>query len=307
MARACAPEKSGSARLAGIELGGTKAIAVLSDGKSILAHHQIATRGPERTLDELNAILRGWDEAAGLTAMGIATFGPVQLNPSRPAYGHMLDTPKTGWSGADIAGELIRGLACPWRLDTDVNAAALAEWRSGAAQGCNSVAYITVGTGVGGGLVINGQPVHGAMHPEVGHLRLRRVTGDAFPGACRFHGDCIEGLVSGPALARRFGMEAPDVADDHSGWVNVAADLGELAAAILLTTSAERIVMGGSVALGRSFLFAHIRQGALGALNGYLPHVDELTIADVVVPAALGASAGPLGAIELAGIAAGAI
>ncbi|WP_305097180.1 ROK family protein [Croceibacterium aestuarii] len=289
-----------TAPLAGIELGGTKAIAVLSDGEQITARHAIPTGAPDETLGALNGFLREWDAERSLAGIGIASFGPVALARNSADFGHILKTPKPGWSGVGVVRLLLEGMERPFRLDTDVNAAALAEHRLGAARGCDSVCYVTIGTGVGGGLLVGGEPVHGAMHPELGHLSLRRVVGDDFPGTCGFHGDCIEGLVSGPALAARFGMPAEAIADDHPGWGKVAGDLGQLAAAILLTTSAERIVLGGSVALGRPFLLPLLRAEAVRALGRYLPHVDAETIGEIVVLAALGDRAGPMGAIELA-------
>lgn len=291
---------AGLTRLAGIELGGTKAIAVLSDGQRIIAQERIATGAPEKTLAALNAMLHGWHARHALDAIGIASFGPVQLDPASADYGHILETPKPGWRGAAVAQSLLDGLPSPWLIDTDVNVAALAEYRLGAAQGCDSVCYVTIGTGVGGGLVIGGRPVHGAMHPEIGHLSLRRVVGDDFPGACRFHGDCIEGLVSGPALAARFGMAGEDIPDDDPRWARVAADIGRLAATILLTTSANRIVLGGSVSLQRPFLLPMLHDEAIRSLGGYLTHIDAATIGTIIVLAALGDQAGPMGAIELA-------
>lgn len=291
---------AGRAALAGIELGGTKAIAVLSDGQQVIAQETIPTGAPEETLGALNDILRSWDRERGMEGLGIASFGPIGLDPASADYGRILDTPKPGWSDTAVAQLLLCGLECPWLIDTDVNAAALAEYRLGAAQGCDSVCYITIGTGIGGGLVIGGRPVHGAMHPEIGHLRLRRVPGDEFPGACRFHVDCVEGLVSGPALAARFGMAGEAISDGEPGWSRVAADLGQLAAAILLTTSADRIVLGGSVSLRRQFLLPMLCEEAVRSLGGYLPHVDAAKIGNIVVLAALGDHAGPMGAIELA-------
>lgn len=287
-------------RLAGIELGGTKSIAVLAEGGSIVEQRTLPTAAPAETLAQLNAVLREWQEAGKLAALGIASFGPVGLDPASADYAKMLDTPKPGWSNVAIGDGLTAGLDCPWAIDTDVNAAALAEYGSGSAMGCDSLCYVTIGTGVGGGLVIGGRPVHGALHPEIGHLRLRRASGDSFAGICRFHSDCIEGLVSGPALAARFGAKGEAIADDHPLWAHVAADLGELASSILLATSAERIVFGGSVALGRQFLLPLIRSHVVAAIGGYLPHVSSGTIADLIVLSLLDAGAGPLGAIALA-------
>ena len=288
------------ARLAGIELGGTKSIAVLAEGDRIIAQEARPTTSPERTLAALNEVLRGWDRDAKLDALGIASFGPLQLAPDRPNFATILETPKAGWSQAPVAAALVEGLSCPWRIDTDVNGAALAEYRWGAGRGCESACYITIGTGVGGGLLIAGRPVHGAMHPEIGHLRLRRVPGDGFAGICPFHGDCIEGLISGPALSARFGVPAEEIPDDDPLWANVVADLSELAGVLLLTHSAERILFGGSVALSREFLLSDVRKAVVAHLGSYLPFLNAATASQVIQVAQLGTRAGPLGAIALA-------
>lgn len=287
-------------RLAGIELGGTKSIAVLAEGGRIVACESTPTGSPESTLSALSEILRGWDSEGKLEALGIAAFGPLQLDSRLPGFGAVLATPKPGWSGADVAAQLARGLDCSWRIDTDVNGAALAEYRWGAAQGCESVCYVTIGTGVGGGVLLGGRPVHGAMHPEIGHLRLRRAPGDAFAGTCPFHGDCVEGLVSGPALAARFGMPADDIPDDHPLWEHVAADLAELVCALLLTNSPQRILFGGSVSLARERLLALAGKTAVARLGGYLPFMTEARAPHIVRLAGLGDQAGPLGAVALA-------
>jgi fructokinase len=291
-------------RLAGVELGGTKAIAVLAENERIIEQRTVPTGAPSETLGSLNGELLRWNREAPLNGLGIASFGPIGLDPASPDFATILDTPKPGWSGADVGTPLISGLSCPWTIDTDVNAAALAEYGLGSAVGCDSVCYITVGTGVGGGLVIGGRAVRGALHPEIGHLRLRRAAGDEFAGSCPFHSDCIEGLVSGPALAARFGQPAAAIPDDHPLWDHVAHDLGELVAAVLLTVSAEKVVLGGSVALGRASLLDRVRKHVVATLGAYLPHINERTIAEVMVLSRLQASAGPLGAIALAGSAA---
>lgn len=287
-------------RFAGVELGGTKCIAVLAHDSEIIARDVQPTGAPEETLGGLNAILREWDRERPLAGMGIASFGPLQLDSAQQAFGTMLTTPKRGWQGTRVAEVLTRDLACPWRIDTDVNAAALAEYRWGAATHCSSVCYITIGTGVGGGLLLEGRPVHGAMHPEIGHLRLRRAPGDGFAGTCSFHGDCIEGLISGPALAARFGCPAAQVPDDHPLWDHVAHDLGELLGAILLTHSANRILLGGSVPLTRQFLLPLALRHLVERLGNYLPYLDEEGAKNVVRLAGLGSDAGPLGAVALA-------
>jgi len=287
-------------RFAGIELGGTKAIAVLAKGNAIVDRTVIPTTDSDATLSALRAQLDEWDCLEPIDAVGIASFGPVQLDPQQPAFGHILATPKPGWTGAAVAPTLTDGLACPWRIDTDVNGAALAEYRWGAGAQCDSLCYITIGTGVGGGLLLESRPVHGAMHPEIGHLRLRRLPGDAFAGTCPFHGDCIEGLVSGPALAGRFGQDIREVADAHPIWRNVAADLAELCGTILLTTSAQRILFGGSVAMSRAFLLPWALALVVERLGSYLPFLRDNGADGIIVPAGLGVEAGPLGAIALA-------
>lgn len=287
-------------RFAGIELGGTKAIAVLAKGDRIVERRVVATVEPQVTLTALRSILDDWYAFAPFEGLGIASFGPIQLKARAHEFGQILPTPKPGWSGAALLEQLADGFACPVRIDTDVNAAALAEYRWGGGAGCDSLCYVTIGTGLGGGLLISGSPVHGALHPEIGHLRFRRAPGDTFGGVCPFHGDCIEGLISGPALARRFESDPADVPDDHPIWHHVATDIGELCAAILLTTSAERILFGGSVALSRPFLLPWVRDEVVERLAGYLPFVAPQNVGDIIQLAALGADAGPLGAIALA-------
>lgn len=287
-------------RFAGIELGGTKAIAILARGDAMVERHSIPTGPPIATLGALRAILDRWAGAGALAGLGIASFGPIQLDPAHPQFGQILATPKLGWTGAPVAATLGAGLGCPVAVDTDVNGAALAEYRWGAGRHCDSLCYITIGTGVGGGLVIAGQPVHGAMHPEIGHIRLRRVAGDPFAGTCPFHGDCVEGLVSGPALAARFGRDPAVAADDHPIWRDVAADIAELCGAILLTTSARRILFGGSVALSRAFMLPWVREIVVTQLATYLPFITMDMVGAIIKPAGLGADAGPLGAIALA-------
>ncbi|WP_269714770.1 ROK family protein [Caulobacter sp. NIBR2454] len=291
---------SGPERLVGVELGGTKAIAILADGDQITERVTLATQAPAETLGALRDQIDRWRALWSLQAIGIASFGPLQLDRGQPDYGTILATPKPGWSGARVAAMLTDGFDCPWDIDTDVNGAALAEHLWGAGKGCEALSYVTIGTGVGGGLLISGRPVHGAMHPEIGHLRLRRAPGDSFAGACPFHDDCIEGLVCGPALTQRLGMDAAAASDDHPAWRYVAWDIAELCGAILLTTSSERILFGGSVALERSFLLPLVRQILVERLGDYLPFVTAKSADSIIRAAALGPDAGPMGAIALA-------
>jgi len=285
--------------IAGIELGGTKAIAVLGRAGEILQQHTVPTTSPEETLGSLARCLDDWGVDQRISALGIASFGPIRIDPAAPDYGYILDTPKPGWRGADVGGILGGVLGCPLAIDTDVNGAALAEYFWGAGQGCDSLCYVTIGTGVGGGLVIGGRPVHGALHPEIGHLRLRRADGDGFAGTCPFHGDCIEGLIAGPALAARFGGDPANVREDDPRWMHVASDIAELAAAILLSVSAERVLIGGGVGTGRSFLLPHSRALLLERLGSYLPFVTEQSVEAILCSPALGDKAGPLGSLAL--------
>ena len=285
---------------AGVELGGTKGIAVVWREGLIVDRVQVPTTDPQVTLGSLNAWLVAHPLCNAFAGLGIASFGPVRLDPRAADYGRILATTKPGWSGAPVLEVLTHHLACPVLIDTDVNAAALAERRWGAGQGCDSIVYLTIGTGVGGGIVIDGRAVHGTLHPELGHLRLRRAAGDAFAGACPFHRDCIEGLISGPALAARFGGSIHDAAahDPRHGFV--AADLAELLAVLIMTLSPHKILVGGGVGLGVPGLL----DAAIGRLpaivNGYLPELDLPTLRAMIGPPALGADAGPLGAIALA-------
>jgi len=285
---------------AGVELGGTKSIAVLARGDEIVERVAGPTGTPEETLGRISQQLKRWQSEHGFAALGIASFGPLQLDRGLSGFGDMLATPKPGWSHARVAASLSEGLDCPWRIDTDVNGAALAEYRWGAGAGCSSVCYITIGTGVGGGLVIGGKPVHGAMHPEIGHLHLRRAPGDDFAGTCPFHGDCVEGLICGPALAARLGGDPAQVPDDDPRWQAIASDIAEMVGIILLTVSAQRVLIGGGVGLKRAFLLPRVRQMVLERLGPYLPFLDKDSIETIIAPPALGDDAGPLGAIALA-------
>ena len=285
---------------AGVELGGTKGIALVWRDGEIIERHRVPTTDPEQTLGALANWLAGHPLRDGFAGLGIASFGPVRLDPAAPDYGRILATTKPGWSGARVREMLTRAVACPVAIDSDVNAAALAEHRWGAGQGCSSLVYLTIGTGVGGGIVIDGRPVHGALHPELGHLRLRRAAGDPFGGTCSFHGDCIEGLIAGPALAARFGGSIHNAAPDDPRRDFLAADLAQLFAALILTLAPQRILVGGGVGLGVPGLLDAAIAKLPALLGGYLPELDPPALRALIGPPALGADAGPLGAIALA-------
>ena len=273
--------------LAGVELGGTKCVCILANGPdAILEQVTLPTGDLSQTLAAIRATLEGWR----FSALGIASFGPLDL-----AHGRIGDTPKAGWSGADL-GTLCTGV--PIVIDTDVNGAALAEGRWGAAQGLSSWAYITVGTGIGVGSIVAGRPVSGLGHSEAGHLRVPR-TDPSWPGACPFHRDCVEGLASGPAIAARAGVGGEILGPDHPVWADVAEALSGLCHNLVLSTLPERIVMGGGVMAGRPELLGKIQARLDRSLGGYGATAD-LDFKQYLVPPALGTLAGPLGAIALA-------
>jgi fructokinase len=232
---------------AGIELGGTKILARIVNGAGIIVGEgRFATSTPAHAIEDLTGCIGRAVAGRRLTALGVASFGPIVIDPDSARYGRLLATSKPGWSDFDLRAGLLGHFPVPMAIETDVNAAALAEQESGAGRGLRSVAYVTVGTGIGGALAIDGTALRGALHPEIGHLRLRRRPQDQVQSTCRFHEDCAEGLASGPAVKRRLGegrllQEAPEV------FALVAAYLGELAASLLLAWSPERIVLGGGV------------------------------------------------------------
>jgi fructokinase len=287
-------------RVAGIELGGTKSVAVLAHDDTIIDRLMVPTTLPGPTLAALVDQVAVWNAASPLAAIGIGSFGPIALDPADPAFGMITASPKPFWSHTDIRGVFAGAFAVPIGFDTDVAGAALAEGRWGAAQGCADHIYLTIGTGVGAGIVAGGRIVHGAGHPEVGHIRVRRKAGDIFAGACPFHGDCLEGLIAGPALAARCGMAGEAIPDDHPVWTHAAAELAEAMAMLILTLAPQRIVLGGGIAVKRPGLLAQVIAQTSVLLADYLAGYGPNALARCLVPAGLGADAGPLGAIALA-------
>ncbi|HEU4962171.1 MAG TPA: ROK family protein [Sphingomonas sp.] len=282
----------------GLELGGTKCLALRAEGRQIVECVSVPTTDPDATLGAIDALFGGWCAQRQPDALGIASFGPVGVDRDRADWGFMLQTPKAGWAGADIAGRYRRLLGVDIGFDTDVNAAALAEARWGEAIGTSCNAYVTLGTGVGVGIVVQGNPVHGRLHPEFGHLKARRMPGDRFKGNCPFHGDCIEGLVSGPAIAQRAGMPGEHIEDDHPVWSGVIHDLGALLASLILAVSPEKIALGGGIACARPWLVERARRAAVSSLGGYLEGLSN-DIDAIIGMTTLGKHAGPLGAIAL--------
>ncbi len=286
-------------RIAGVELGGTKAVAVLWHDGEIVDELRVPTRDPDTTFAGLLAGLTRWSEARPFAALGVASFGPVTLDPSADDYGYIRTTPKPGWSGTAVVPRLARHFACPIGIDTDVNAAALAEYRWGHGRGADSLVYLTLGTGVGGGVLQGGRALHGRLHPELGHLLLRRQPGDGFVGTCPFHRDCVEGLLAGPALHARFGVTAASVPADDPRWNVVIADLAAYLAVLLHSFAPNKILIGGGVAAGAPWIVERVLSLLLPLIGGYYPELDEHTLATMITPPGLGDAAGPLGAIAI--------
>lgn len=290
--------------LAGVELGGTKCVCLVGTGPDDIRSQLTLPTGsdPEATLRSIDRTLAGWETQYGpLEALGIASFGPVDLAPQSPRYGYIVSTTKPGWSDADVLGRLTRNRRIRVGFNTDVNGAALAERRWGAARGLDDLAYITVGTGVGVGLIVGGRTIFGCNHTELGHLRPVRAAGDSWPGSCAFHGDCVEGLVSGPAIAARAGIAAAEVRPDDPLWAFVSHALGQLLHAIVLTTAPRRILIGGGVMDTRPELIIRLRGELQSSLNGYVGAAEVgPDIEQYVVAPGLGSQAGPLGALALA-------
>jgi fructokinase len=289
--------------LAGVELGGTKCVCILGTGPDDIREQiSLPTLEPDATLTQVNSVLDAWQSRHGaFEALGLASFGPLDLRPQSPRFGHITCTVKSGWDGTDLIGRLARHRGIPLAIDTDVNGAALAEGRWGAAQGLDDFAYITVGTGIGVGLMVGGHTVFGCNHTELGHLRVARLRDDSWPGTCPFHGDCVEGLASGPAIAARAGLAGTAIPADSPVWEPAAHALSQLLHALLLATAPRKILIGGGVIQSRPELIRQVRQRFVASVNGYLD-LEDLTggLDDYVITPGLGAAAGPLGALALA-------
>lgn len=298
---------SGQPILGAIEAGGTKFVCAVGAGPDeVRATDRFPTTDPAATLARAAGFFRAaLDRGEPLASIGIASFGPIEVRVGRSAYGRVLATPKPGWSGADIVGPLA-ALGLPVALDTDVVGAALGEGRWGAARGLDTFVYVTVGTGIGGGAIIDGRVARGMPHAEMGHQSVARRPGDTFAGVCPFHGDCLEGLASGPAIAARAGRPAETLTGAAlAAAVELeAAYLADGFRNIVYTIAPQRIVLGGGVA-AMAGLIDRVRLELRASLGGY-PGIAEHDADDFISPAGLGPMAGVLGALVLAERAAGA-
>jgi fructokinase len=285
----------------GIEAGGTKFVCgVCSHDGEVLDRISIATRDPDSTVQDVLAYFERMEAVYTLKGIGLASFGPIDLNPDSETYGFITTTPKNGWQFFDIKGTFERELNQPIPLDTDVNAAVLAEKNWGAAVGLNNVVYITVGTGIGGGILVNGSLVHGLLHPEIGHMRIRtNDNGESFKGVCPYHFYCLEGMASGAAMKERWGIMAEDLDRDHPAWELEASYLAEGIANIIYTVSPDLIILGGGV-MSQKHLFPLLRRNVTQLLNGYIQKSKIIDKIDAyIVPPKLGNDVGLLGAAAL--------
>lgn len=288
---------------AALEAGGTKMNCAIGTGHdAIITRARFATTTPEENLAQIIGFFRQQAAQHGaLRAIGIGSFGPLDLDRASASFGHIINTPKPGWSGCDLFGALSRGLDAPAVIDTDVNGAALAEYRWGAGQGADVVVYITVGTGIGGGVLINGAPLHGLLHPEIGHVRVPRIAGDTYAGHCPFHGDCVEGMACGPAIAARWQADPGTLGPDHPAWALEAGYLAALCLNLAMTLSPRKIIIGGGVVMRQPAMMAMIRAEFARLMADYVPLAPRAGGLDqLIVPPALGDDAGLAGAFALA-------
>ena len=284
--------------LGALEAGGTKMVLAVGDETGHIADKvSIPTTTPDETMAGILAYFRKHD----IKALGVGCFGPLDLKPSSATYGYITSTPKLKWRDFPLVKTLSEGLWVPVALDTDVNGAALAESTIGAARGLLSCLYVTVGTGIGGGLVVEGNLVHGLLHPEFGHMLLRPLKEDTSPaGFCPYHEGCLEGLASGPAMEKRWGMSARELEPDHPAWAMEAHYLAQMCVNAIVSFSPEKIILGGGV-MQQQHLFPLIRRETLRLLGGYVQHSAILNgMEDYIVPPGLKTESGIKGAFLLA-------
>lgn len=286
----------------GIEAGGTKFVCSVGTGPEDL---RVKTRFPTTTPDEtLGRAISFFKEQEAqeepLSAIGVASFGPVDPDPESPTFGFITSTPKRDWVDTDFIGTLQDHFQVPMGFDTDVNGAALAEGKWGAAAGLHTFIYLTIGTGIGGGAMVNGRLLHGLIHPEMGHIRLHHDwKRDPFPGNCPYHRDCLEGMAAGPAIEERWGQKGQELGAEHQAWDLESNYLAQALQSLVCVLSPQRIIMGGGV-MNQPGLITKVREKTVTYLNDYIQH-PAITehIDEYIVPPALGGRAGVLGAIAL--------
>lgn len=288
-----------SALYAGIEAGGTKFNCVVgTDPFTILARERFATTTPSETLGRVkDFFLSQASEHGEFAGIGIGCFGPLDLNPGSNTYGYITATPKPHWSQTDIAGFFSSALDVPVSFDTDVNCAALGEYHCGAARGRPNFVYVTVGTGIGAGVFVDGKPLNGIAHTEFGHILVPRDPGDTFKGHCPFHTDCLSALACGPAIEARWGCKGHELPENHEAWDLQAHYLAIMCVNITLSYSPEIIILGGGV-MDQAHLFPKIRRRFVELMNGYM--IPDINPSDYIVPTGLQGASGEVGAMVMA-------
>ena len=284
--------------LGALEAGGTKMVCAIGDENgNVFERASFPTRMPEETMPDII----GYFQDKKIEALGISSFGPLNLDETSPDFGNITTTPKPGWANYPLRRVLLDALKVPVGIDTDVNGAALAEARIGAGTGLDSLVYYTIGTGIGGGAMVAGKLLHGLVHPEMGHMLLRPVKDDPCPkGFCPYHDGCLEGMANGPAIEKRWGVSAKELPEDHIAWDVEAEYLAQMCVNTIVVLSPKKIVLGGGV-MHQLHLFPKIRRRTLELLNGYVAHSAILEdIDNYIVPPALGDNAGAAGALLLA-------
>ena len=280
----------------GIEAGGTKMICVIGDENGrILDRMQIPTKTPEETMPLMIDYFKDKD----IKALGIACFGPIDLNRDSKTYGYITSTPKLAWKNYDIVGAFKKELGVPIGFDTDVNGSLLGEITWGCAKGLTDALYLTIGTGVGGGVMAGGKLLHGMLHPELGHIKMAVADGDTYKGKCPYHGTCFEGMAAGPAIEDRWGKKAVELADDDKVWDLESTYIAQALCTYILTLSPQIIILGGGV-MHQKQLFPLIRKKVLEQLNGYVLTKELADIDNYIVPASLNDDQGIMGSIKLA-------
>ncbi|MGB4658241.1 MAG: ROK family protein [Mobilitalea sp.] len=284
--------------LGALEAGGTKMVlAIGNENGEIFEQVSIPTETPEITIPKIIEFFK----KNSIDALGIGSFGPIDLNKSSHTYGYITSTPKLAWRNYDIVGNISSALQVPIGFDTDVNASALGEASFGCMKDIASGIYITIGTGVGVGVYLNGGLLHGMLHPEAGHVLLNKHPLDSFEGVCPYHPNCLEGLASGPAIEKRWGKKAYELKDQHEVWELEAYYIAEGLIDYILTLAPHRIVIGGGV-MHQEQLFPLIRTKVLELLNGYLQTSELSDIDHYIIPASLQDNQGIMGCLKLAAL-----
>jgi fructokinase len=286
----------------GVEAGGTKFVCMIGTGPDdIKAEVQFPTTDPVQTLNHVIEFFNSKQKEIGkVTAVGIGSFGPVDINERSSSYGYITSPPKFGWANTNILGIIKNELQVPVYFDTDVNCAALGEYRWGSARGINNFIYITVGTGIGGSAFVGGKVLHGKKHPEIGHMRVPHDRQeDPYDGCCSFHGDCLEGLASGPAISKRWNINANELPDDHPAWQQISKYLALAVYNLICAFSPDKIMIGGGV-LKRKQLYAMIQKRVLEIDNKYIQPTSFNDVGNYIVAPGLGHRSGVLGSIALA-------